>query len=74
MEIAARVRNDGTTHGAVVRTDGTEQRLAVSPKSAGRGSAVSGGEFLMLALATCCVQSTIRAGANVALVPWETGS
>lgn len=53
MEISARVRNEGTTHEAAVRTSGTEQRLAASPKSAGRGSAVNSGEFLMLALATC---------------------
>ena len=68
----------------LVRTSGATQVLAIRPKADGRGSAVNGGELLMLALATCfCndlyreaerlripieVHNTIRAGLPVALI------
>lgn len=65
VEITARVRNEGATHEAIVRTAGTEQRLAISPRNAGRGSAVNGGEFLMLALATCYCNDVYREAARM---------
>ena len=34
--------------------------MAVPPKSAGKGSAINGGEFLMLALATCYCNDLYR--------------
>lgn len=37
----------------MLRTGGKPRSLAVAPKASGGGSAVSGGEFLMAALATC---------------------
>ena len=52
MNITASVRSTPSGHDAVVSTAGVEQRVAVAARSAG-GSSVNGGEFLMLALATC---------------------
>lgn len=53
MEISATVRNSQRAHEVVVRSGTVAQPLGVAAKPAGRGSAVGGGEFLMLALATC---------------------
>jgi organic hydroperoxide reductase OsmC/OhrA len=53
MEISAIVRNGPAHHEVEVRTGGAAQVLAIPPKPSGRGSAVNGGELLMLALATC---------------------
>ena len=53
MEISAIVKSSQSNHEVAVRTGPTTQWLAVPPKSAGKGSAINGGEFLMLALATC---------------------
>ena len=60
MEISATVKNSPPNHEVVVRTDATTQSLAIPPKSAGKGSAVNGGEFLMLALATCYCNDLYR--------------
>ena len=53
MDISAVVKNDAATHEVSVRTDGIARTLLIPPKATGRGSAVNGGELLMLALATC---------------------
>lgn len=60
MEILACVRNTQTSHEATVRTGANAQVLPVPAKAAGRGSAVNGGEFLMLALATCYCNDLYR--------------
>ncbi|PYQ59769.1 MAG: osmotically inducible protein OsmC [Acidobacteria bacterium] len=60
MEISAIVKNSASNHEVVVRTNATSQSLLVPPKPAGRGSAVNGGEFLMLALATCYCNDLYR--------------
>jgi uncharacterized OsmC-like protein len=60
MEISATVRNSQRAHEVVVRTGSAAQPLSVAAKSTGRGSAVSGGEFLMLALATCYCNDLYR--------------
>jgi organic hydroperoxide reductase OsmC/OhrA len=60
MEISARVRNDTAGHEVTVATAGTAQPLTVSAKTVGRGSAVNGGELLMLALATCYCNDLYR--------------
>ena len=65
MEISAIVRNSATSHQAIVRTGTVSQSLAVAPKTAGRGSAVNGGEFLMLALATCYCNDLYREAARL---------
>lgn len=60
MEISASVKNAQGGHEAQVRTGATARRLAVPVKAMGRGSAVSGGELLMLALATCYCNDLYR--------------
>ena len=65
MRISARVQNSASSHEVVVSTGGTDQALAVPLKSSGFGSAVNGGEFLMLALATCYCNDLYREAARL---------
>jgi organic hydroperoxide reductase OsmC/OhrA len=69
MEISARVLNGGGSHQATVATGGNAQNVAIRPKATGAGSAVNGGELLMLALATCYCNDIYReaAGMNIAV-------
>jgi organic hydroperoxide reductase OsmC/OhrA len=60
VKISAAIRNTASSHEVVVCTDSYEQPLAVPPKPFGRGSSVNGGEFLMLALATCYCNDLYR--------------
>jgi organic hydroperoxide reductase OsmC/OhrA len=60
MEISATVTNSASVHSATVRTGAVSQSLAVPAKATGLGSAVNGGEFLMLALATCYCNDLYR--------------
>jgi organic hydroperoxide reductase OsmC/OhrA len=60
MEIAATVTNSAAAHSATVRTGAISKSLAVPAKATGLGSAVNGGEFLMLALATCYCNDLYR--------------
>lgn len=59
MRITAVVDNAAAAHTVAVDTNGTRQSLAV-PGKPGGGSAVNGGEFLMLALATCYCNDLYR--------------
>ena len=65
MKISAVVKNAQSNHEVVVRTDANSQSLPIPPKSAGKGSAVNGGEFLMLALATCYCNDLYREAARL---------
>jgi organic hydroperoxide reductase OsmC/OhrA len=60
MQISAVVKNSSSSYEAVVRTGELTQAVAVPAKAAGRGSAINGGEFLMLALATCYCNDLYR--------------
>lgn len=60
MEISAVVRNSRSSHEAVVSTGSTARSLSFPARPSGRGSAVSGGELLMLALATCYCNDLFR--------------
>jgi organic hydroperoxide reductase OsmC/OhrA len=60
MEISAIVKSSRAVHEVAVRTGGLTQVLAVPSKGAGLGSAVNGGEVLMLALATCYCNDLYR--------------
>ena len=60
MEISATVKNSPSKHEVEVRTDSATRALAIPPKPTGNGSAVNGGEFLMLALATCYCNDLYR--------------
>ena len=65
MQISAFVRNSPAMHEVVVSTAGTEQAVSVPAKPSGFGSAISGGEFLMLALATCYCNDVYREAARL---------
>jgi organic hydroperoxide reductase OsmC/OhrA len=67
MEISAIINNAADEHRVAVRTDGASQALAIPPKSSGRGSAVNGGEFLMLALVTCYCNDLYREAARLGI-------
>jgi organic hydroperoxide reductase OsmC/OhrA len=60
MNISASVRSAATHHDVDVSTDATRQALSMPATSAAGGSAVNGGEFLMLALATCYCNDLYR--------------
>jgi len=60
MEIAAVVTSSVSGHEVFVRTGTSAQSIAVPAKSVGSGSSVNGGEFLMLALATCFCNDLYR--------------
>jgi organic hydroperoxide reductase OsmC/OhrA len=60
MEISATVTSSAAAHEVSVRTGTATQSLSVPAKAAGRGSSVNGGEFLMLALATCYCNDLYR--------------
>ena len=68
MRISAQLRNTATAHEVALQTAGKAQTLAVAPKPTGGGSAVNGGEFLMLALATCYCNDLHREAAARGLV------
>ncbi len=59
MQISARLRNTTTSHAVQVNTAGQAKSLATEGR-AGGGSAVNGGEFLMLALASCYCNDLYR--------------
>lgn len=67
MKISASVRNAGEVHEAVVSTKGDTRALRIPAKPSGGGSAVNGGEFLMLALATCYCNDLYREAARLGI-------
>ena len=67
MEISATVRNANPFHEVVVRTDAAARTLSIPPRASGRGSAVNGGELLMLALATCYCNDLYREAERLAI-------
>ena len=60
MEISATVTSSRSDHQVIVRTGSTSRPLTVPARASGAGSAVNGGEFLMLALATCYCNDLYR--------------
>jgi len=60
MKITAYVRNAASSHEATVSTAGSTRALPIPAKVAAAGSDVNGGEFLMLALATCYCNDIYR--------------
>lgn len=67
MKIAATVTSSADRHAVTVRTGGTSQPLVVAPKRNGHGSSINGGEFLMLALATCYCNDLFREAARLGI-------
>lgn len=70
MQITAQVHNTADAHTARVATAGPTRPLAIAGRPGG-GSAVNGGEFLMLALATCYCNDLYREAARLGLTLTE---
>lgn len=64
MKISATVTNSFNYHVAVVQTNESAQQISISSKPVGYGSAVNGGELLMLALGTCYCNDLYREAAK----------
>lgn len=64
MRISATVTNSETSHLAQVEAGGVLRHVAIPAKEASRGSSVSGGELLILALATCYCNDIFREAAT----------
>lgn len=64
MKITAMVRNSPNSNKVTVTTGEESQTLEIPSKRFGSGSAVSGGEFLMLALATSFCNAVYREAAK----------
>jgi organic hydroperoxide reductase OsmC/OhrA len=67
MLISARVVHTGASHDVRVATSGLEKAIAIPAKPGGGGSAVNGGEFLMLALASCYCNDLYREAARLGI-------
>jgi organic hydroperoxide reductase OsmC/OhrA len=67
MLISATVRNSPLSHQVAVRSGEAAQSLLVQSKATGRGSSINGGEFLMLALATCYCNDLFREAARLGI-------
>jgi organic hydroperoxide reductase OsmC/OhrA len=67
MRISATVLNTSNAHQVSVSTGTSSQDLAIAGKAKGRGSGVYGGEFLMLAIATCYCNDVFREAAHLAI-------
>lgn len=64
MNISATVKSKYQQLKATVRTNDAVKEIQISPKPAGYGSSVNGGELLMLALATCYCNDIYREAAK----------
>lgn len=64
IEISATVKNSLDSHQIFVSTNGTGKEMHVPPKQGGYGSAVNGGELLLLSLATCFCNDLYREAAK----------
>lgn len=60
MKVSAKIENDRTNHSAIVTRNNNAQPIDIPPKVSGRGSSINGGEFLMMALATCFCNDLYR--------------
>jgi organic hydroperoxide reductase OsmC/OhrA len=67
MKISAHVKSVGSSHEVTVSTQDSVRALAVPAKPTGGGSAVNGGEFLMLALATCYCNDLYREASRLGI-------
>jgi organic hydroperoxide reductase OsmC/OhrA len=63
--ITAHLKNSASAHEVTVSTGVSAKALGMPPEPAGQGSAVNGGEFLMLALATCYCNDVYREAARL---------
>jgi organic hydroperoxide reductase OsmC/OhrA len=68
VRIRASVTHASGHHQVELRTGDATHALTVAPKATGSGSATNGGEFLMLALATCYCNDLYREAARLGVV------
>jgi uncharacterized OsmC-like protein len=64
MKFSASIKNGPGSHQTLLKVGGKEQSLSIPPKPGG-GSSVSGGELLLLALATCYCNDIYREAAKL---------
>ncbi|MBL8698651.1 MAG: OsmC family protein [Alphaproteobacteria bacterium] len=64
MRISAHVQSSRDAHRVTLSTADNARPFAVAAKPSGAGSSVNGGEFLMLALATCYCNDVYREAAR----------
>jgi uncharacterized OsmC-like protein len=64
MHLSAHLRSTAGQLAATVSTNDADQTLPLPPKPTGPGSAVNGGELLLLALATCFCNDLYREAAH----------
>jgi uncharacterized OsmC-like protein len=64
MKVSAIVKSSLDHHEIVVQSNGHEKVMQISTRTSGYGSSVSGGELLMLSLATCFCNDIYREAAN----------
>lgn len=67
MHISALVKNARGSHDVNVATAGSNKALAIPGRQGGFGSSINGGEFLMLALATCYCNDLYREAARLGI-------
>lgn len=60
MKVSATVKSSLDHHEIVVQTNGHEKVMQITSRSTGYGSSISGGELLMLSLATCFCNDLYR--------------
>jgi uncharacterized OsmC-like protein len=65
MRMAARVHNTPEEHSTEVFSGAHSTSISIAPRPGRRGSSVSGGELLMLALATCYCNDVYREAAKM---------
>ena len=65
MHISATVKNARQSHDVSVATGNAAKSLVVPSREGGYGSGINGGEFLMLALATCYCNDLYREAARL---------
>lgn len=67
MHISATVKNASQSHDVSVATGNAAKNLIVPSREGGHGSGINGGEFLMLALATCYCNDLYREAARLGI-------
>jgi uncharacterized OsmC-like protein len=67
VHISALVRNARSSHDVNVTTADSTKAVNIPPRQGGFGSSVNGGEFLMLALATCYCNDLYREAARLGI-------
>lgn len=60
MQISATINSTLDNNVVTVTTNGTDQQIPIAAKATGFGSAVNGGELLLLSLATCFCNDVYR--------------